>query len=201
MGTLSLAAPLVLFEKSRLWAGTRFHLLPSFLHHPIQHNNTTLTVTLTSSFSLTLYRYSSHTQCGLPKRCVILKRTTLNAIYPPCVEPEARNSAVAWHWNTYVFIIPVSDLKMIVVSRSTSIYCWTGGEKWNLGFFFIYSLLVFNFIKLHDKCLPVCSNNRFQCELVMTFFGLGSIHTWPITVRRFFWNLNTVLPSYKDTNE
>ena len=24
-------------------------------------------------------------------------QTTLNAIYPPCVEPEARNSAVGWH--------------------------------------------------------------------------------------------------------
>ena len=43
MGTLSLVAPLVLFEKSRLWAGTGFHLLPSFHHHhhPIQHNYTT----------------------------------------------------------------------------------------------------------------------------------------------------------------
>ena len=41
MGTLSLAAPLVLFEKSRLWAGTGFHLLPSFHHHPLQHNYTT----------------------------------------------------------------------------------------------------------------------------------------------------------------
>ena len=28
------------------------------------------------------------------------KIDTLNAIYPPCVEPEARNSAVGWHWNT-----------------------------------------------------------------------------------------------------
>ena len=59
MGTLSLVAPLVLFEKSRLWAGTGFHLLPSFHHHPTQHNNTTqtvtLSVTLTSTFSSTLY--------------------------------------------------------------------------------------------------------------------------------------------------
>ena len=45
MGTLSLVAPLVLFEKSRLWAGTGFHLLPSFHHHPTQHNYTTQTVT------------------------------------------------------------------------------------------------------------------------------------------------------------
>ena len=37
MGTLNLAAPLVLFEKSRLWAGTRFHLLPSFHHHPTRN--------------------------------------------------------------------------------------------------------------------------------------------------------------------
>ena len=25
-----------------------------------------------------------------------------NAIYPLCAEPEARNSAVGWHWNTHV---------------------------------------------------------------------------------------------------
>ena len=36
MGTLSLSAPLVLIEKSRLWAGTGFHLIPSFHHHPTQ---------------------------------------------------------------------------------------------------------------------------------------------------------------------
>ena len=49
MGTLSLAAPLVLFEKSRLWASTGFHLLPSFHHHhhPTQHIYTTQTVTRT----------------------------------------------------------------------------------------------------------------------------------------------------------
>ena len=40
MGSLSLAAPLVLFEKSRLWVGTGFHLLPSFHHHPTQHSYT-----------------------------------------------------------------------------------------------------------------------------------------------------------------
>ena len=61
MGTLSLAAPLVLFKKSRLWAGTRFHLLPSFHHHPIQHNYTTQTVThtviLTSTSYSTLYSH------------------------------------------------------------------------------------------------------------------------------------------------
>ena len=28
------------------------------------------------------------------------KKTTLNAIYPPWAEPEARKSAVGWHWNT-----------------------------------------------------------------------------------------------------
>ena len=47
MGMLNLAAPFVLFEKSRLWASTGFHLLPSF-HHPTQHNYTTHTVILTS---------------------------------------------------------------------------------------------------------------------------------------------------------
>ena len=65
MGTLSLAAPLVLFEKSRLWAGTGFHLLPSFHHHcRTQHKNTTQTVTLTitptSTFSRTLPYTDTH---------------------------------------------------------------------------------------------------------------------------------------------
>ena len=36
-------APLVLFEKSRLWAGTGFHLLSFFQYHPTQYNNTTQT--------------------------------------------------------------------------------------------------------------------------------------------------------------
>ena len=53
MGTLSQATPLVLFEKSRLWAGTGFHLLPSFhQHHPTLHNTTIHTVTLTSTSSV-----------------------------------------------------------------------------------------------------------------------------------------------------
>ena len=60
---------------------TQLHYTKSYTY---SHPNSTL--------SLTLYRYSSHTKCGLPKRCVIRKYTTLNAIYPPCVEPEARNS-------------------------------------------------------------------------------------------------------------
>ena len=59
-GDVNLAAPLVLFEKSRQWPGTRFHLLPSF-HHSTQHNNCTTqtathTVTLISTFYNTLYR-------------------------------------------------------------------------------------------------------------------------------------------------
>ena len=67
MGTLTLAAPLVLFEKSRLWAGTGFHLLPSFHHHPTQHNYTTqtvtLTVTLTSTSYSTLYSPTHNVVC------------------------------------------------------------------------------------------------------------------------------------------
>ena len=48
-GDVKLGDPLMLFEKSRLWAGNGFHLLPSFHHHPTQHNYTTHTVTLTST--------------------------------------------------------------------------------------------------------------------------------------------------------
>ena len=69
MGTLSLAAPLVLFEKSMLWAGTGFHLLPSFHHHPTQHNNTTQTVTHT--VTLTSTSYTVHYTDTHPTRNVV----------------------------------------------------------------------------------------------------------------------------------
>ena len=79
---LSLAAPLVLFEKSRLWSGTGFHILPSFHHHHhhhhTQHNYTTQTVThtvtLNSTSSSTLYRHSSHTNVVCPSGAWIENR-------------------------------------------------------------------------------------------------------------------------------
>ena len=117
MGTLSLAAPLVLFKKSGLWAGPGFHLLPSFHHHhPTQHNYTTQTVThtvmLTSTSYSTLYRYSTTRNMICPSGAWF-KKTTLNAIYLPCTEPETHNSVVGWHWNTHtqifvtIFILPI----------------------------------------------------------------------------------------------
>ena len=27
-----------------------------------------------------------------------------NAIYPPCLQPQPRNSAVGWHWNTHISV-------------------------------------------------------------------------------------------------
>ena len=33
------------------------------------------------------------------------------AIYPPCTEPEARNSAVGWHWNTHIIFVKESEDK------------------------------------------------------------------------------------------
>ena len=71
MGTLSLAIPLVLFEKNRLWAGTGFHLLPSFHHHhhPTQHNYTTQTVTHTVTRTST--SYSTHYTDTRPTRNVV----------------------------------------------------------------------------------------------------------------------------------
>ena len=47
-GDLSLSVPLVLFEKSKLSAGTKFHLLPSFHNHLTHHN----TITLHKAFHL-----------------------------------------------------------------------------------------------------------------------------------------------------
>ena len=42
-----------------------------------------------------------------------LKKTTLNAIYPPCAEPEARNSAVGWHWNTHIYLWNIKIILLI----------------------------------------------------------------------------------------
>ena len=34
------------------------------------------------------------------------KIDALNAIYTPCVEPEASNSSAGWHWNTHRAVLP-----------------------------------------------------------------------------------------------
>ena len=49
--------------------------------------------------------------------CVIRKYTTLNAIYPPCVEPEAHNIAVGWHWNTHT--MSIQDVLKLFVQINT----------------------------------------------------------------------------------
>ena len=105
MGTLSLAAPLVLFEKSRLRVGTGFHLLPSY-HHPTQHN---LHYTNSYTYSHPNLNFLQYTiQILVPhvmwsaQAVREFKIDHTNGIYPPCAEPEARNSAVGWHWNTHI---------------------------------------------------------------------------------------------------
>ena len=109
MGTLSLAAPLLLFEKCRLWAGTGFNLLPFFHHHPTQHNCTTQTVThtvtLTSTFSRTLAYTATHPTCNVvcPSGAWFENRPHLTPSVHLAWNPEACNSAVSWHWNTHTF--------------------------------------------------------------------------------------------------
>ena len=107
MGTLSLVAPLVLFEKSRLWVSTGFHLLPSFHHH---HHTTQLHYTNSYTYSHLNLNFLQYTIQILVLHVMWsaqvvreLKIDQLNAIYLPCAEPEARNSAVGWHWNTHTF--------------------------------------------------------------------------------------------------
>ena len=96
MGTLSLAVPFVLINRNRLCASTGFHLLPSLHHHP-----TCNTHFKNNKYNLPkLTSFSTQIQIHIP-HIWIKKKTTLNAIYPPCAEPEARNSAVGWHWNTH----------------------------------------------------------------------------------------------------
>ena len=102
-GLVKPGGPLDAFREEQ--AMSRHRVSPSPFLSSSQHNHTTQTVThtvtLTSTSYSTLYRYSSHTKHRLPKRCVIRKQTTVNAIYPPCVEPEAHNIAVGWHWNSH----------------------------------------------------------------------------------------------------
>ena len=45
----------------------------------------------------------------------IRKQSTLNAIYPPWAEPEARNSAVGWHWNTHTFFFETKETSRILM--------------------------------------------------------------------------------------
>ena len=66
MGTLSLAAPLVLSEKSRLSAGTGFHLLPSLHQHPTQ-----LHYTKSYSYSHPNLNFLQHCTDTLPTRNVV----------------------------------------------------------------------------------------------------------------------------------
>ena len=64
MGTLSLVAPLVLFEKSRLWAGTGFHLLPSFIIIIIiiiPHSRTQLLYTNSYTYSHPNFNFLQYT--------------------------------------------------------------------------------------------------------------------------------------------
>ena len=47
---------------------------------------------------------------------MVQKSTALNAIYPPCVEPEACSSAVGWHWNTHTQLLN-KNIVFFVCSR------------------------------------------------------------------------------------
>ena len=85
-----------LIDRSRPYASTKFHLLPSLLHDPT-YNTLTLQkqlhiVTLTSLLSAHKYRYTS------PHNEVCSRGANhTNAIYLHSAEPEACNSAVDWH--------------------------------------------------------------------------------------------------------
>ena len=64
-GDVKPGGPLVLFEKSRLWAGTGFRVLPSFHHHLTQHNYTTQTATRTVTLTSTSYYTNTRPTCNV----------------------------------------------------------------------------------------------------------------------------------------
>ena len=96
MGTLSLAAPLVLFEKSRLWAGTRFHFSLPFIIIP--HNTITLHKQL-------------HIQSSLPQLSPVHytdTRPTRNVICPSSAWSENRPRSmpsICLAWNPKHLIV------------------------------------------------------------------------------------------------
>ena len=65
------------------------------------HYTNTHTVTLISTSSSTLYRYSLAHVMWSVQTVRESKIDHINAIYLPSAEPEAHNSAVGWHWNTH----------------------------------------------------------------------------------------------------
>ena len=87
----------------------------------------------------------------------------LNAIYRPCVEPKARNSAVDWHWDTHthhlifscgrfvkdqVYKTPVRDLAVLqeriyaAVNNVTPRCLNSDGSRLNIGWTLPLSLMV-----------------------------------------------------------
>ena len=82
MGTLDLAAQLVLFEQSQ--AMSRHRVSPS----PTLHNTIT------------------HTQLPTVGLHYTGTRPTHNVVCPSGAEPEAHNSAMGWHWNTHTKLSP-----------------------------------------------------------------------------------------------
>ena len=118
--TLNLAAPLVLFEKSRLWAGTGFHLLPSIHHHSTQHNNTTQTVTLTVTLTSTVSLHYTDTH---PTRNVVCPSGAWFENRPhstPSIHLAWNPKHVIVHWNTHTFIIII--IIIITMKRTKIIF-------------------------------------------------------------------------------
>ena len=111
MGTLNLAAPLALFEKSRLRAGTGFHLLPSFHHPPTQHNYTSQTVTHTVTVTSTFY--SAHCTDNLARRNVVCPSGAWLENRPhstPSIRLERNPKRVIVQWvdigaHTHMFVL------------------------------------------------------------------------------------------------
>ena len=149
MGTSSLAVAFVLNDRSRLRAGTGFHLLPS-LHDPTYYYKTiTHIVTQTShAFSTQIQMHITHVTWSAQE----LRESKIdhtNAIYPPSAESESRE--LQWVGISDTFSYP---------EEIHSIAAETTDAMWSF---------------LHYQYLPVCLFKQFETHSVTeshTFFVL-----------------------------
>ena len=116
MGTLTLAAPLVLFEKSRLWAGTGFHLLPSFHHHPTQHKQLHFQSPQPqlSPGHLTDTHPSRNVVCPSGAWFGNRQHLTLSIHH---AWNSKHVSAMGWHWNTHNCLSKVELIHLLLFVR------------------------------------------------------------------------------------
>ena len=176
MGTLNLAT----FEKSRLWAGTVFHLFPSFHHHPTQHNNTTQTVTLTVTLTSTFPVYYTDTHA------------THNVVCPSSAWFENRphlTSSIHLAWNPKHIIVqwvgisahthtPHFYVPSVYSSRTQSMFIYTCSPQYFLREIIFIVIIIRNNTEVLIFCQVVttaCAGRSTQTRYIenLMFRSIG----------------------------